>query len=186
MNEMTVILRELSLLIYSDEKLHEHELAFTLKKRLRHELEKQIQYKEKLDQYRHVEEELKDLHLEWEGINKEMVSLLTSASAQDVDEFKKIGEKALRKAELLAEVNSLRSQLKFSTIDLTEMQSVLYEETGEQLEEVSTEQENLDVEMIGLQEELASVKYKIDMIEEGGTYAELFHRYKQLKSQFEM
>ena len=186
MNEMTVILKELSLQIYKDEKHHDHELAFTLKKRLRHELEKQIQYKEKIKQHRHVEEELKDLHLEWEGINKEIISLLTSASAQDVDEFKKIGEKALRKAELLAEYNSLESQLKFSTIDLTEMQSVLYEETGEQLEEVSTEQENLDVEMIGLQEELASVKYKIDMIEEGGTYAELFHRYKQLKSQFEM
>ena len=98
---------------------------------------------------------------------KKLISLLTSASAQDVDEFKEIGEKALRKAELLAESNSLKSQLKFSTIDLTEMQSISYEETREQLEEVSTEQENLDVEMIGLQEELASVKYKIDMIEEG-------------------
>ena len=47
MNEMTVILKELSLQIYKDEKHHDHELAFTLKKRLRHELEKQIQYKEK-------------------------------------------------------------------------------------------------------------------------------------------
>ena len=88
--------------------------------------------------------------------------------------------------ELLAALNSLESQLKLSTIDLTEMQSISYEETREQLEEVSTAQEHLDVEIIGLQEELASVKYKIDMIEEGGTYAELFHRYKQLKSQFEM
>lgn len=36
-----------------------------------------------------------------------------------------------------------------------------------------------------LQAEVASCKHKIQMIEDGGTYAELLHRYKQLKVEFE-
>ena len=184
--DMVSLIEELSLQFFQKVNPSHHEAAFMLKRSLRKELEKQIQYQEKQDQYQQLEEEYKVERIELNGIQVEIDHLYQMAGVQDEEEFREIGKRAQVKADLLQQWNNLDIQLKLSQIDITEMDSVEIHTIDEQIEERQMEKEALEQKLTKLNEELATVNHQIAMIEEGGTYAELLHRYKQLKYEFEL
>ncbi|WP_428909393.1 AAA family ATPase [Niallia sp. Krafla_26] len=189
-NEATIkdivsLLEELSLQLLQNVNTSHHETAYLLKRSLRQELEKHIQYQEKQEQYRQLEEEYKVEQIELKEIGAEIDQLYQIAGTQDEIDFREIGKKAQLKADLINKWNNIDIQLKLSQIDFAELESIDDQAIGEKIEGIEIEIEELEQRITGNNEELADVKHKITMIEEGGTYAELLHRYKQLKYEFE-
>ncbi len=71
---------ELSLQFLHDDQLSPHEVALTLKKKLKVELEKQIQFKEKNDQLGQLQNELEEDQFELNRVMDEMVILFSTAA----------------------------------------------------------------------------------------------------------
>ena len=87
-------LRELSLQFLHDDQLSPHEVALTLKKKLKVELEKQIQFKEKKDQLGKLQNELEEDQFELNRVMDEMVILFSAAAAQNEDHFREMGKES--------------------------------------------------------------------------------------------
>ena len=183
--EIVSLINELSVQYFQQMNHSYHEAAFMLKRSLREELEKHIQFKEKQEQYRQLEEEYRIDQAEWKSLEVEVDILYQKAGAQDEKGFREIGEMAQIKDDLLKKWNNIHIQLKLSTIELTEMDSIEEQTIDERIEESKIEKETIEQRVTLCNEELASIKHQIAVIEEGGTYADLLHRFKQLKFEFE-
>ena len=108
-------LRELSLQFLNDDQLSPHEVTLTLKKKLKLELEKQIQFNEKKDQLGKLQDELEEDQFELNRVMDEMVILFSKANAQNEDHFREMGKKAALKEELMNQWNSISIQIKLSS-----------------------------------------------------------------------
>ncbi|WP_338470526.1 AAA family ATPase [Niallia sp. XMNu-256] len=184
MKEMVAAIEELSFLL-SQKAPSYHEAVFMLKRSLREELEKHIQYKEKQEQYRELEGEWNNDRIEWKGLQAEIDLLYQKAGVQDEKDFREKARIAGIKDNLLQQWNQVNIQLKLSTIDITDIDSFEEQTIDERIEEIQVEKQALEQRITHFNEELASVRHQISLIEEGGTYADLLHRYKQQKSEFQ-
>jgi uncharacterized protein YhaN len=179
-------LRELSRQFLFDDQISPQEAAITLKKKLKVELEKQIQFKEKGDHYAKLQKEFEEDQLELNRVLDEITALFSMVYAPDEDHFREMGKQAALKAELLIKWNSLSIQLKLSSFKKEEAEKFSSVESHEfTLQKIMDKKEKRNVELSQLQDELASMKYNIQLLEDGGTYAELLHHFRQLKSEFE-
>ena len=179
-------LRELSLQFLNDDQLSPHEVTLTLKKKLKLELEKQIQFNEKKDQLGKLQDELEEDQFELNRVMDEMVILYSKANAQNEDHFREIGKKAALKEELMIQWNSISIQLKLSSFTKEEAEKFSTIESIElAIQKITDMKDKQNSELSQLHDDFASLKYNIQRIEDGGTYADLLHRFKQLKSEFE-
>ena len=184
--KMTEPLRELSRQFLNDDQLSPHEVALTLKKKLKAELEKQIQFNEKNGQLSNLQDELEEDQFELNRIMDEMDLLFSTVGAQNEDHFREMGKKAALKAELMNQWNSLSIQIKLSSFTKEEAEQFTNHESVElSIQKIMDIKEKQNSELSQLQDDFASLKYNIQRIEDGGTYADLLHRFKQLKSEFE-
>ncbi len=179
-------LQELSLQFLNDDQLSPHEVALTLKKKLKVELEKQIQYNEKNDQLGKLQDERKEDQFELNRVMDEMALLFSTAAAQNEDHFRELGKASALKGELMNQWNSLSIQIKLSSFTKEEAEEFSNNKSIElSIQKIMDMKDKRQSELSQLHEDFASLKYNIHRIEEGGTYAELLHRFKQLKSEFE-
>jgi uncharacterized protein YhaN len=179
-------LRKLSLQFLNDDQLSPHEVALTLKKKLKVELEKQIQFNEKNDQLGKLQNELEEDQFELDRVLDEMVILFSTATAQNEDHFREMGKKAALKEELMNQWNSLLIQIKLSSFTKEEAEELSNNESVElSIQKIMDMKDKRNSELSQLHDDFASLKYNIQRIEDGGTYADLLHRFKQLKSEFE-
>ena len=184
--KIMVPLRELSLQFLNDDQLSPHEVTFTLKKKLKLELEKQIQFNEKKDQLGKLQDELEEDQFELNRVMDEMVILYSKANAQNEDHFREIGKKAALKEELMIQWNSISIQLKLSSFTKEDAEKFSSIESIElAIQKITDMKDKQNSELSQLHDNFASLKYNIQRIEDGGTYADLLHRFKQLKSEFE-
>ena len=179
-------LGKLSLQFLNDDQLSPHEVTLTLKKKLKLELEKQIQFNEKKDQLGKLQDELEEDQFELNRVMDEMVILYSKANAQNEDHFREIGKKAALKEELMIQWNSISIQLKLSSFTKEEAEKFSTIESIElAIQKITDMKDKQNSELSQLHDDFASLKYNIQRIEDGGTYADLLHRFKQLKSEFE-
>ena len=179
-------LGKLSLQFLNDDQLSPHEVTLTLKKKLKLELEKQIQFNEKKDQLGKLQDELEEDQFELNRVMDEMVILYSKANAQNEDHFREIGKKAALKEELMIQWNSISIQLKLSSFTKEEAEKFSTIESIElAIQKITEMKDKQNSELSQLHDDFASLKYNIQRIEDGGTYADLLHRFKQLKSEFE-
>ena len=184
--KIMIPLRELSLQFLNDDQLSPHEVALTLKKKLKVELEKQIQFKEKNDQLGKLQDELEEDQFELNRIMDEMDLLFSAGAAQNEDHFREMGKKAALKAELMNQLNSLSIQIKLSSFTKEEAEELSNNVSIElAIQKIMDMKDKRNSELSQLHDDFASLKYNIQRIEDGGTYADLLHRFKQLKSEFE-
>lgn len=81
-------------------------------------------------------------------------------------------------------MNEIQRQLassSISLIDREELKSV--NNPDQQLNLLLGQQEECQQQLMNLQEQLAEVKYQIVLLEDGGTYAELLHKFKHKQSE---
>ncbi|HEY4549918.1 MAG TPA: hypothetical protein VIG98_06545, partial [Bacillus sp. (in: firmicutes)] len=179
-------LGKLSLQFLNDDQLSPHEVTLTLKRKLKLELEKQIQFNEKKDQLGKLQDELEEDQFELNRVMDEMVILYSKANAQNEDHFREIGKKAALKEELMIQWNSISIQLKLSSFTKEEAKKFSTIESIElAIQKITEMKDKQNSELSQLHDDFASLKYNIQRIEDGGTYADLLHRFKQLKSEFE-
>ncbi|WP_223881748.1 ATP-binding protein [Niallia endozanthoxylica] len=183
--ELMIPLGHLIQQFLTDDNLPLQEAALLLKRTLREELDKQVKYKEKNELLEVLLDEYQVYQLEWDRISSEISVLYTAASAKDEQHFRELAEKAGVKTKLLEELNNLLFQLKLSSYTEKEAEQLSEKPVELSLQEIVDKREKKEGELTLLQEELAAIKYEIQMLEEGGSYAELLHRFKQLNAEFE-
>jgi uncharacterized protein YhaN len=162
------------------------ELVYLLRNRLKREQEKNVQWKEKQAKLADFEADLEQLRQEREQLESDFVQLLNAANAEDEETFYSIGEKAERKAKYIERLEDLEKQLHYSFLNKSDRESYLHiHDCDEIIAANDRDLEELQLRLKELQEKQASIKYEIQVLEEGGSYSELLHQFKQKKYELE-
>jgi uncharacterized protein YhaN len=162
------------------------ETAYLLRKLLKEETEKLIKQSEKQSKLSELEEEYERKKIELDHFLMEQQNLLQLAQAENVENFREIGQLAEKKEKLNEKLKNVVSQLKRSSFNEEEIETYMSVTNIDSTIQMHTvRMKELKEIMPILQQSLAEKKYEIQIIEEGGTYAELLHKYKQMKTELE-
>jgi len=183
--EIVKPLRNLIQQFLLDDNLPLQEAALLLKRSLREELNKQVKYQEKNDLLSVLQDEYQVYQLEWKRISSEISNLFSAASARDELHFRELAKKGNQKSKLMESLNQLQFQLKLSSFKEEEAKQLSRRPVEIAIQEILDKREKQEAELTLLQDELAAIKYDIQTLEDGGSYAELLHRFKQLNTEFE-
>lgn len=161
------------------------ETASLLKRKLREAIDQQARYNEITVKMKELEEEYTSLEKEEMILTEEIESLLAQAKARDEDEFRLQAandEKVKGWASRLADINH---QLAATGITPIDREHILNgPELEDQINEKGVAIEQRKKELSHQFDRLASVKHNMAVLEEGGLYSELLHKYKQLQHEF--
>ncbi|MBP2241070.1 uncharacterized protein YhaN [Cytobacillus eiseniae] len=164
--------------------MNPQETVYLLKKGVKEETEKRIMISERREKLVELEEELKKLITEWEYYEKEQSILFQLAEAINAEHFREIGHLAGRKMECEDRLNQLKRQMKQSVFSEKEQETYLsLSNIDATLQEKKEQFTQLREKLPLLQQDLAQKKIQIESIEEGGLYADLLHKYKQMKAE---
>lgn len=160
--------------------------AFSLREKLKLEQEKQIQYREKQKKLQDLQEDLEQLTKEKEHLEQEGGQLLFEAQAVNEEQFYLKGKNAELHEKLIGRLREIRMQLDGSFLSETDREKFINAlPPSDALQELNIQEEMEQQKLARLQETLAEAKYEIQLLEDGGIYSELLHRFKQKKFEFE-
>lgn len=163
-----------------------HKTADLLRIRLKEEHKKQIKCQEKEALLNGLEDELKQKSEEFKQLTSEYQKLFDAAKVETEQEFYELGEKAEAQRKLREQYDGLQSQLQYSLLTEQERDNFLQAHYSEELiADYNREIQHLQEKAIALHEKLASIKYEIQKLEEGGVYSDILHHYKQKKYDLE-
>lgn len=160
--------------------------VYLLRNQLKEEQEKNIQWREKEQKRSDMQADVQQAKKEHAHLNMELQQLLQEAMVENEKDFYATGEKAEKKEKLDQRLEDIEKQLHCSLLNPLERENCLYiQNCDELIEEKKNEEIRLKSRLKALQEQHASVKYEIQMIEEGGIYSELLHQLKEKKYELE-
>ncbi|USK40122.1 AAA family ATPase [Cytobacillus firmus] len=162
------------------------EIGYQLKKRLKEETEKQIKQGEREAKLKELKLELSTVLAELSHFQNECKNLFSSAGIDNSDEYREKAAEAQKLAELEEQIKQVRKQMDLSSFSQEEIgiySNVTKPEA--EIQAVSEKAAQLKESIPDLQSKLSEVKHEIGILEEGGTYAELLHKFALLKSEFE-
>lgn len=162
------------------------EIGYQLKKRLKEETEKQIKQGERETKLQELKLERGTVLAELSHFQKECNNLLSSAGTDEAGEYREKAAEAQKFSELEEQLKHVRKQINlysFSQEEIGKYSGVAKPEA--EIQAISEKAAQLKKSIPGLQSKLAEVKHEIGILEEGGTYAELLHKFALLKSEFE-
>jgi len=164
-----------------------HNTAYLLRNKLKEEHEKQIKSQERLGKLDDLKADLKQKSQELELLQAEHNKLLQAAKVATEQQFYKLGEQAEKHSKLFERLDHLQSQLQYSILPEQVRESYLsIHNCDEVIAECNLEAQHLQANLKELQEEHASIKYEIQILEEGGVYSDILHHYKQKKFELEV
>jgi uncharacterized protein YhaN len=160
--------------------------ASLLRKKLKAEQGKQIQYKEKFEQFQRIDAEWDEYRFQLTQIKEEMASLFNIAAVEDEEQFRIKAKKADKQKELLEKIDQLSLQIKLSSLEESDWKGLPTEEKKieAKIQSFKVTMADCEKEISRLHDILADLKYQIQMIEDGGTYAEILHRFRQKRDEF--
>ncbi|WP_026583976.1 ATP-binding protein [Bacillus sp. J33] len=162
------------------------EVAYQLKKRLREETEKHIKFNEKKAKLHELKAEYSTVIAELRHFHKEYQDQLALAGTETAEEYYEKAEEAQKLADLNEQIRQIRRQIKMHSFSQEDIDKYSNFKNGEIAIHSLTEEINqLKDSIPSLQSKLAETNYEIQLLEEGGTYAELLHKFALLKSEFE-
>jgi uncharacterized protein YhaN len=133
-----------------------------------------------------VQSDLITVRKEHQHISDEINQLLKEAEVESEQEFRFKAKDSQKRELQLARKLAIENQLKLAGFSTNEYQD--YKQTSQlnaQIEEWNSQINGLE-ELIKRQlNDIAEINFQISLLEEGGTYTELLHRYKQHKYEFE-
>ncbi|MGG1677307.1 AAA family ATPase [Neobacillus sp. NRS-1170] len=187
--QQAIIVKDLNIIAnrYLQEKSMDlQKAAYLLRNKLKEEHEKQIKSQERVSKLADLDAELQQKKQEQGHLQLEYQKLLEDAKVESEQKYYELGEKAAKQGKLLERLESIQSQLHFSILSEPERDSYLQlQNAGELLNECNQQIKGLQAKLKNLQEELASIKYEIQALEEGGLYSDILHHYKQKKFELE-
>ncbi|MFP5110842.1 AAA family ATPase [Bacillaceae bacterium C204] len=173
--------------LYLHEKgLDLYNAAYLLRNKLKDEHGKQIVNQERLVKISDLKADLEQKTQAFKHLQTEFNNLLSSAMVESEEQFYELGAKAEKKGKLWERLESLRSQLQYSILSELERETFLQMHQCEELiAECNQQVHELEIKLKELQEEHASIKYEIQVLEEGGVYSDILHHFKQKKFELE-
>ncbi len=183
--EMESSLKLLAQRFLQNSNLAPVEAAGLLKRTLREAIDQKSRYRELNVKLEEMEEELSTLQKEEHVFSQEREGLLKQAGTEDEDGFRQKAENASLVKSWKTRLEDINHQLIASGISDEDRGKIL---TGIPLEE-QIEENNSDLgerkrELSAKFDSIADVKHKMKVLEEGGIYSELLHKYKQLQHEF--
>lgn len=163
-----------------------HHFSYSFKRILKEETEKQIQCEAIGKKYKETVNHLQELQLQQRHLKGEISKLLEEANAVDEQQFMLLGKKAGDKLRLNEKLQELERQKNYSFLtphDIDELEAILDVEAS--VMEIDTKKKLSESKYAEMQDQLAKVKYELQVIEEGGLYSELMHTYKEKKYELE-
>ncbi|MDZ5470197.1 AAA family ATPase [Bacillus sp. 31A1R] len=161
------------------------ESALLLKEQLKEELEKYNKYSELKKKLNELEEECIVVESDFKHINEEKQELFKLANVETEEEFRIVGQLEEKRKSTLARLHELNRNVQLSSLSEDTITFYLDKDANRErqilLNELSETQEKRSSSI----ERLAEVKHEISVIEDGGTYAETLHTYKQLTFELE-
>jgi uncharacterized protein YhaN len=176
---------------YSKEYLENQEsdlskIAYLLRNKLKEEHGKLIKNEEKLRKLDNLEADLNQLKQEQDHFILERKKLLNEAGVEAEEAFYELGNKVDEKARLIGRQTDINKQLRYTILEEADLERFLQiHNTDELLSKFRNELDLLSAGLNELQEKLAAVNYQIQILEEGGSYSELLHHFKQKKFELE-
>lgn len=162
------------------------EAAYMLRTNLKEEQEKQIKCIERKAKLVELQDDFQKYRLELEYYLKEQAELLQLAKAKTVEEYRELGHLAEQKLMLTERLKDVARQIQLSGFSKAEIDQFSHVTDLDHLINSKVAHLNeLKVQIPALQHKLAEKKYEIQMLEEGGVYSELLHKYKQEKAELE-
>ncbi|WHY02014.1 AAA family ATPase [Neobacillus sp. DY30] len=161
-------------------------IGYLLRNKLKEEHGKAVKIQEKQGKLDDLEADLHQMKLEQAHLISEKNKLLEEANVEEEEAFYELGKKYEIKLKLIERLDDISKQVQYSFLKEDEIERLLQVHNLEELlihyhEEI----EKLSSRLIELQEEQAAVNYQIQILEEGGSYSELLHYYKQQKFELE-
>ncbi|WP_190284840.1 ATP-binding protein [Bacillus sp. S3] len=163
-----------------------HNSAYLLRNKLKEEHEKQIKSQERLRKLTELIADLNQKSQEVELIQTERNKLFSAAKADSELQFYELGGKTEKHDKLLERFNQLEIQLQYSLLPVHDRETYLaVHNPDEAVANYNSEAQHVQAKLKKLQEEHAAIKYEIQLLEDGGVYSDILHRYKQKKFEME-
>ncbi|MEH7110326.1 ATP-binding protein [Bacillus sp. JJ1764] len=163
-----------------------HNTAYLLRNRLKEAQENLILSREKEKLMQGLEAEIKHRANELDLLQAEYQKLIQEAGTDTEHQFYELGEKAYKTEELKEKLTALQKQLHYTILTEEEREVLLnVYKTDELISECNQESQKLRAKLKNLQEEQASIKHELQLLEEGGTYSDILHHFKQKKYELE-
>ncbi|MCM3602269.1 AAA family ATPase [Robertmurraya korlensis] len=162
------------------------QLAMELRNRLREEQQKFIIFSGKNEKLEESTEELERVQSELNQFVTEMKELFVLADVINEEEYRRAGLDMDKQNEERNKVEELEKQIAFSSltkeaieklIKITDIDQAIKEKSGNIEQNHKRREEALKT--------LSETKHQISILEEGGMYSELLHKYTQLKAELE-
>ncbi|KON89539.1 hypothetical protein AF332_23750 [Sporosarcina globispora] len=172
--------------LLDSEPVSVQQIGYQLKKKLKEETEKHIKQSEREAKLHELKAEHSTVLVELGHFQKEYKHQLSLAGTAGAEEYREKAAEAQKLTELDEQIKQIRKQINlnhFSQEEINKYSNVTKPEKA--IKAVSEEVYQLQESIPGLQSKLAEVNYEIQLLEEGGTYAELLHKFALLKSEFE-
>jgi uncharacterized protein YhaN len=183
--EMESSLKLLAQRFLQNSNLAPVEAAGLLKRTLREAIDQKSRYRELNVKLEEMEEELSTLQKEQFVFSQEKEGLLAQAGTEDEEGYRQKAENASLVKGWKARLEDIDHQLFASGISDEDREKIL---TGipleEQIEDNDSELGERKQELSAKSDLIADVKHKMKVLEEGGIYSELLHKYKQLQHEF--
>jgi uncharacterized protein YhaN len=173
--------------LYLNEKgLDLYNAAYLLRNKLKEEHGKQIMCQERKIKLTDLEADLRQRSQELKHLQTEYNRLISSAKVETEQEYYELGAKAEKQAKLTERLETLQSQLQYSILTEEEREKFIQmHQMDELLTECNQQVHFLQTSLKKHQEDHASSKFEIQVIEEGGIYSDILHHYKQKKYELE-
>jgi uncharacterized protein YhaN len=160
--------------------------AYLLRNMLKEEHEKVIKAQERQAKLDDFTADLQQVQQELAHLDAERLKLFNEADVKSEEEFYSVGTKFEKRTELIERLENLEKQLQYTFLKESEWETYLDIHNCDEVITVANEKkQKLTEQMVSLQEKQASIKYELQVIEEGGLYSELLHQYKQKKFELE-
>ena len=161
-------------------------IGYLLRNKLREEHGKVIKIQEKQGKLDDFDADLNQMKLEQAHLISEKKKLLEEANVEEEEAFYELGKEVETKLKLIERLEDIRKQVQYSFLKKDEIEKLLQIHNVEELLIVYQDEiETLSSRLMELQEMLPAANYQIQILEEGGSYSELLHYYKQQKFELE-
>ncbi|MFD2443095.1 AAA family ATPase [Bacillus sp. CGMCC 1.16607] len=185
-NSIVMHIKQLAELFLLNSNGNVAETTIKLKEALKEAQQNNLQFKALQQKLEELKIEIGTASKERQYLAKQLEELLIDVNAKEEEEFRFLAKEA-EKRELLKERSALiKRQIEiagFSITDYEEYQNL--SQLDDQIDHWDQNYQQLEGKSNNLQKELAEIKFQISFLEEGGTFTELLHRYKQQKYELE-
>lgn len=172
--------------LFIDKQLPTTQLALELRNQLREEQQKNMIFIGKSEKLQERKDELERVQSELHQFMNEKKQLFVLAEVDNEEDYRSAGLTMAKQIERTNKVEELQRQMAFSNLSEEEIKELLpmtdvekvIRETGSAIED------HFQIREHALKD-LSETKHQIAILEQGGQYSELLHRYTQLKAELD-